>query len=190
MPKDGATHLIVTALETPRGEITIRPGQEPDWEQYRALRLEMLRLHPEAFLADYETTEARHASYWREALRNPGVMSMIFFALHEQQLVGMAYVQRRGGAKQQNNADIFSVYVKAEWRGLRIADALLERCALWAKRSNISILKLSVVNSNAAAIRCYERCGFVAYGTEPQAVFFDGKFYDDVLMARPLTESE
>lgn len=177
-------------LQTTRGEIVIRPGQEQDWQEYRSIRLEMLRAHPEAFLADYTTTEAYHASFWKERLHGPGPMQATFFAVYESELVGMAFVQRRSGVKTQHNAEVYSVYVKPEWRGMRIAGALLDRCALWAKRSGVTVLKLAVVDSNETAIHCYQENGFVAYGTEPHAVLMDGKYYDDVLMARILDASD
>ena len=173
-------------LETLRGSVVIRPGQVQDWQQYRTLRLEMLRAHPAEFLADYTTTEAYHASFWQERLRPPGPMQATFFAAQNGELVGMVHVQRRGGLKSQHNAEVYSVYVKPEWRGLRIAGALLDRCALWAKRNGVTVLKLTVVDSNKTAIHCFERNGFATYGTEPHAVLVDGNYFDDVLMARIL----
>lgn len=176
-----------TLFSTPRGSITIRYGNVQDAAHYRELRLEMLRLHPEAFLSDYATTVARPESFWQELLSKVGEMGMTFFATHDEQLIGMAHVQRRNGAKLSHSADVVSVYVRAEWRGLRIADALIEECANWARAHNVSILKLAVVRTNTSAERCYERCGFTVYGNEPQVVLFDGVMYDDLLMARPLS---
>jgi RimJ/RimL family protein N-acetyltransferase len=40
-----------------------------------------------------------------------------------------------------------------------------------------------VVTTNPAAIRCYTRCGFEVYGIEPQAIRYDGKNYNELLMA-------
>jgi len=41
---------------------------------------------------------------------------------------------------------------------------------------------LGVAAVNRPAIKCYERCGFRTYGTEPRAVFYQGKYYDEYLM--------
>jgi RimJ/RimL family protein N-acetyltransferase len=43
-----------------------------------------------------------------------------------------------------------------------------------------------VITPNTPAIRCYARCGFEVYGVEPQAIFYDNVFYDELLMAMKL----
>ena len=40
-------------LETPHGLLTLRQGRVVDAENFRMLRLEALRSHPEVFSADY-----------------------------------------------------------------------------------------------------------------------------------------
>jgi RimJ/RimL family protein N-acetyltransferase len=65
---------------------------------------------------------------------------------------------------------------------LHIAEALLERCTDWARERDVVILKLGVMANNEPAIRCYKRCGFNVYGTEPHALFYDGHYYDEFLM--------
>jgi RimJ/RimL family protein N-acetyltransferase len=49
---------------------------------------------------------------------------------------------------------------------------------------------LAVVTTNAAAISCYARCGFKVYGTEPQALYYDSVMYDELLMARILSDDQ
>jgi len=50
-------------------------------------------------------------------------------------------------------------------------------------------VNLHVYDFNQPAIRCYERCGFQTYGTEPQAIFHGGKYYDEYLMVRSVDRS-
>lgn len=175
-----------SVLTTARGSVTIRPAQMEDAPGYRDLRLEMLRLDPVAFSADLASAESQPSSYWGERLRGLGSSGMIYFAAHDDNLIGMCAVIRRNMPKTRHSADIFSVYVQSEWRGMKIAQALINQAVEWARAQNITILKLAVVNINQPAIRCYERCGFSVYGTEPQAVLYDGRMYDDLLMARVL----
>jgi hypothetical protein len=54
-------------------------------------------------------------------------------------------------------------------------------------RRPLTLAKLGVAAINLSAIRCYERCGFITYGTEPRAVYYDGKYYDEYLMYCLLT---
>jgi RimJ/RimL family protein N-acetyltransferase len=45
---------------------------------------------------------------------------------------------------------------------------------------------LSVVRDNVQALRLYKRLGFSEYGLEKNALKQDGRYYDEVLMARDL----
>lgn len=49
-------------------------------------------------------------------------------------------------------------------------------------------IDLRVLTTNARAIRCYERCGFVREGVQRDTVFLDGQWYSDVWMS--ILESE
>jgi RimJ/RimL family protein N-acetyltransferase len=69
---------------------------------------------------------------------------------------------------------------------LRLADGLVAACVNWARTLGVRIVKLAVVTTNTAAIRCYARCGFRVYGVEPQALYYDGVFHDELLMARTI----
>lgn len=44
-------------------------------------------------------------------------------------------------------------------------------------------VRLTVVATNKAAVRLYERAGFEQYGLERQALKIDHDYYDEVLMA-------
>ena len=170
-------------LTTPRGIITIRQAQESDAEAYRDLRLEGLRNHPEAFSADYEINEKQPMTYWVNRMRSLGDGTMMFFAVHQNNLIGMCGIFRGDSPKTQHSGTIVSVYIKSEWRGMLIADELIEACIEWARLHEIKIVKLGVAATNTPAIRCYARCGFTIYGTEPQAIYVDGAMHDELLMA-------
>lgn len=175
-----------TQITTPKGPITLRPGREADAPAYRALRLEALRNYPTAFGADYATNEAHPPSYWVERLRALGSQNMFYFATHNEALIGMCGIYRDNSPKTRHSATIISVYVQPEWRGLQIAEGLIERCCEWVRDQGVTIVKLAVVSTNLAAIRCYTRCGFRTYGTDPQAICYEGVMYDELLMARVL----
>lgn len=171
-------------ITTPRGLITIRPGQEADAPAYRELRLEALRNHPEAFSADYAANEGQPMTYWTERLRSLDSDGMMYFAVSDNKLIGMCAIYRGNSPKIQHSATLVSVYVQPAWRGWRIADGLITSCVEWARRQGVGIVKLGVVTANTAAIRCYARCDFKVYGIEPQAIYHAGVMYDELLMAR------
>ena len=83
-------------------------------------------------------------------------------------------------------AVIWGVYVIPQYRGLHIAEALIEECIAWGRAHGVSIVKLGVITSNTPAIRCYIRCGFTVYGVNPQSNYYNGKYFDELLMAKPI----
>lgn len=175
-----------TQITTPRGSIILRPAHEADAQAYRQLRLEALRNHPEAFSSDFTANEQKPMTHWEERLRSLGTENMILFALSADRLIGMCGVYRGNSPKTRHSATIVSVYVQLEWRGLQIAEGLINKCIEWARAQEIKILKLAVVTTNSAAIRCYTRCGFKVYGIEPQAILCNGSAYEELMMARVL----
>lgn len=170
---------------TPRGDITIREAKPSDVSQFRELRLHALQEAPTAFSADYDVNLNQPLSYWegRLAFDQYGT---IFFAEFENKLIGMTGIRRRESPKTKHGADIFSVYVRPQWRGLHIAEALIEACIEWAKAREVNIVKLGVLSSSTSAVRCYQRCGFAIYGTEPRGLFYNGQYYDGYLMYRDI----
>jgi RimJ/RimL family protein N-acetyltransferase len=56
----------------------------------------------------------------------------------------------------------------------------------WARAQQLRLVTLSVVTTNAAAIRCYVRCGFSVYGMDPEVIYHDGVYYDELLMVHKL----
>ena len=176
---------INQTLETPRGNITIREAAPSDVSQYRELRLHALENAPTAFSSDYQVNLNQPASFWerRLALDEYGT---IFFAEYENKLIGMTGIRRNESLKTQHSAEIISVYVRSEWRGLHIAEALIESCIEWAKARGVNIVKLGVISASTSAIRCYQRCGFTIYGTEPRGIFYEGQYYDGYLMYREI----
>jgi RimJ/RimL family protein N-acetyltransferase len=171
-------------ITTPHGLITIRPAQEADAQAYRDLRLEALRNHPEAFSADYAASEEQPMAYWTERLRSLGSDSMMVFAVVNDSLIGMCGIYRGNSPKTQHSATLVSVYVQPAWRGCRIAEGLITSCVEWARAQEIRVVKLAVVTTNTAAIRCYARSDFTVYGIEPQALYHAGVMVDELLMAR------
>ena len=176
---------VEPAVSTPRGRAIIRPGMEEDAAAYRELRLEALLNHPEAFSSDYETYLAKPLSFWTERLRfdHPDSSVMMFFAAQSQDLIGMCGVAHSRARKTRHSAYLVSMYVRPDWRGLRIAGGLVTACLDWARARGITIVKLGVAATNLPAIRCYARCGFQVYGIEAQAVYHEGVYYDELLMA-------
>ena len=163
----------------------IRAATEEDVELYRDLRLEALRLHPEMFGSDYETSAKRPLEKWKERLRrNDGVKSVTYLAFLDDVLIGMATIVRASSVKSRHNSNIFGVYVHPSYRKHGVGQGLLEACINWASERGIEIIKLAVVSSNSAAIGLYTRYGFSVYGLEPRVLRVNNRDYDELLMVR------
>ena len=170
-------------------KIEFRQSQAGDAPAYRALRLQALREHPEAFGADAVESEAITLDTWRSRLEpqpEASATAATFVAQAGEALVGMMTIVRMSGAKVQHSANIYAVYVDPAYRGQRIGQQLLALCADWAARRGVMQLKLSVTTSNQSARRLYERCGFELYGTDPAVLKVANTFYDEYLMVRTL----
>jgi putative acetyltransferase len=76
------------------------------------------------------------------------------------------------------------VNVAKPWRGRGVGTALITRAVEWAKRGGvIRRIELKVFTRNTTAIRLYERLGFALEGTRRRAVFKEGRYEDNHLMA-------
>jgi ribosomal protein S18 acetylase RimI-like enzyme len=179
---------MIKSTQTVRGTIVIREATMADIEQYRALRLFSLQESPLAFSADYQTSLNRPLEYWQNRLKQDEDSAQ-FVAEHEQTLIAMMGIVRGRVPKTKHSAEIYGVFVHPEWRGLRIAESLIESCIAWAKSKDVTIVKLGVNAENTSAVRCYQRCGFTIYGTEPRGTFQNGRYYDGHLMYRLLDNS-
>ena len=181
-------HPINKTIETSRGTINIREATPADVVQFRALRLNALQDSPTAFSADHDVNLNLPMSFW-EGRVTPDEHGKLFFAEYESQLIGMTGIRQGESPKTRHGGYIWGVYVRPEWRGLHIAEIFIEACIEWARMKGIDIVKLGVMTNNTSAIRCYERCGFTTYGTEPRGILYEGKYYDEYLMSRMLDNS-
>ena len=177
---------MIKSFDTLRGKVIIRDGNMGDVVQFRELRLFALQESPTAFSADYEINFNHLMSFWEGRLTFDE-HGTIFFVEQDSLLIGMIGIRKGETAKTKHGAYIWGVYIRTEWRGLHIAEELINACIEWAKAREVEIVKLGVMTVNASAIRCYERCGFTVYGTEPRGIFYEGKYYDEFLMYRDIT---
>jgi RimJ/RimL family protein N-acetyltransferase len=164
----------------------VRPGVEGDAGPLRALRLEALRLHPTDLTADPAAEAARPPEAWLDVIdRSTGEGTDVLFIADAAggRLVGMAGVYTNKSPKLAHAGVVWGVYVAGAYRCRGLGTALVRSCVEWARAKGLVTLRLAVNAENAAARRCYERCGFTPYGVEPSAVRWEGKLYDEVLMA-------
>lgn len=150
---------------------------------YRAIRLEGLERHPEAFGASFDAESAESLKFFAGRLTTASV----FGAFEGAMLQGVAGFFASTSAKERHKATLFGMYVRAAARGQGTGQRLVETVLEASARHYVSI-QLTVVTTNQAAQQLYERCGFECYGVEPRSLKVDGVYYDEALMYRPLDD--
>jgi ribosomal protein S18 acetylase RimI-like enzyme len=165
-----------------------------DVETYRALRLEMLRAHPDAFLTSAEEFEARSLdeiarSLGHDSSDHPETQILgAFDAVSpsvgaplplQAALVGSVGFSRLTRDKQRHLADIWGVYVRASARGQGAGKALFNLALKTLKGFGVELVQLGVGAHNVAARKLYASVGFVKTGVLPKALRVNGKTYDE-----------
>ena len=166
-------------------DLLIRPITPADVHAFRELRIEALHRHPVAFTADLAEVEQRSTDAWLEQVTDStgDGANLIMLADTGRGLAGMTGVYAPKHPKLAHSGTVWGVYVREDFRGRGVATQLLKASIDWARAKRLAILKLSAVQGNGTAVRCYERAGFVTYGIEPHVVQWEGRFYDETLMA-------
>lgn len=167
---------------TARLPFTIHRLGAADAENYRALRLEGLRNHPEAFGASWEEERGKPLAWFAERLERSAVFGGL---CDDVTLLAVAGLALPGTVKARHKGILWGMFVRAEARGTGLADALVARVIAEA-RGVVEEVKLTVGASNEAAIRLYSRAGFTQYGLEKRALKVGTRYYDELLMALPL----
>jgi RimJ/RimL family protein N-acetyltransferase len=167
--------------------IEIRAIRAEDLAAYKALRLEALRSHPEAYGSDYSEQVNEPDSFWEGRIRSSveGDASRIVVAADAGGgLAGMAGVFRDGGVKLRHSAVLVAVYVAPRWRGRRLADAMVGEAVAWCAGVGVRIVRLAVATGNVPAIRCYQRCGFQVCGVQSEVIRVGDTYHDELMMWR------
>lgn len=141
---------------------TIRQLHPDDWQMFRILRLEALRLEPAAYASTLSDWADLTESDWQDRLN----ANVVFAAFDGSNAVGLAGLRPDGA--------VIMVYVRAAARGQGHAQSLMGAVRQAAQARNMPRLWLHVASDNDAARHLYERLGYIAEGCEGQ----------DIVMAR------
>lgn len=169
--------------------MAIRALTPADAAAYRALRLDMLALHPDAFTSDAEEEALRPLAWTAQRLASaPDKPHELWLGAWEgAALLGCVGLSGRYRAKERHNATVVGMMVRPQARGQglgrQLLAALLERARAMPTLAQID---LSVTQGNDSAQRLYEAVGFTVFGVHPAAIQVGGRYYAKLLMALPL----
>lgn len=134
---------------------------EPDhWRSHRDIRLEMLRDSPDAFWVTLAEETALTEAQWRDQLQR----SWLVQVREGETVIGSAGLGPHWEPGREQTATLWGMYVTPAARGRGVGELLVHAVLAEARRRGHADIVLEVVNTNAAAIALYERCGFVATG--------------------------
>ena len=145
-------------------EITYRRLAYQDSDQYREIRLESLKLHPESFGSNYEEQKAMPKLMFQKAIEQPYDDRFIIGAFNHCNLIGITgfipFVFEKED-EYKNTGTIIQVYVKASFRSKGIGFNLMNKAVKEAfQLPYIQKIILGVRKDNISAIRVYQKIGF------------------------------
>jgi ribosomal protein S18 acetylase RimI-like enzyme len=164
-------------MSQPSGSFEIRRLSCDDALAYRALRLESLERHPDAFGASLDDERQMSGDDMIDRLAR----STVFGAFDAEGLAGTAGWYRMTGDKLSHRGALWGMYVRPRARRRGLGEALVHH-VLDDARGNVEQIHLTVTTVNEPAHRLYERMGFVSYGLEPRALKVGGDYLDEVMM--------
>ena len=167
----------------------IRELGEGDALAYRTLRLRALKEHPTAFVSSYEQQrEWPLETFAQRLLRTfDSADSFNLRCFVEGNLVGTVGFYREKGLKRMHVGAIVGMHVAAEHQGNGYGRALLDAALERARQMpGLAVIHLGVESTNERAKSLYASFGFETYGIEKLAIFVDGVYFDEDLMALQL----
>lgn len=168
---------------------TIRRLGSDDAPAWASLRSEALQTHPLAFGASVPDDPALLVE---TALgRLSAAESVIFGAFVGGQLVGIAGLLREQGRKERHKCYVWGMYVDPSFRrlgaGRLLLDAAIDQARAW---HGVEQIGLSVSTVAVEARSMYEARGFRAWGVEPRALCWEGRYADEIHMTLNLRGSD
>jgi GNAT superfamily N-acetyltransferase len=135
--------------------VEIRRARVADADDYSKIRLEALRVAPDAFGSVHEDVAKFPTSRFEEQLRN----GCFFLALDDGEVIGTSsYAQF--SLNRRRHAGLYGMFVTPRWQGQRVAAELVNAVRQQARLDGYRELYLSVNPSMARAVAFYEREGF------------------------------
>ena len=144
---------------------------DADAADYRSLMLHAFTHEPDAFTSTTAERSALPLTWWQSRIgAAPDSPEVVFGAFCEGVLVGAAGLSREQRERTRHKAILFGMYVAPGFRNLGLGRKLV-RAVLGQARElqGLKLVQLTVTDTNLAAVKLYESCGFLSFGIEPFA---------------------
>ena len=148
-----------------KDKIVIKQLAIDDWQDFKKIRLESVRLHNDVLGMSYDVESDKEDSYWKDTLSD--IYNGAVFGLYdEEKIIGLTAVFRH----RKHSADttiLCMVYIREGHRGQDLSDLLFGACINWSKsQEGINRIWVGHRAGNEASRRANQRHGFVLISTE------------------------
>ena len=138
----------------------VRETATDDWPALRQIRLAALQDAPDAFASTYAREETLDEAAWRARISRGGSFLAYVQEISASEPVGLV----GGHETEPGTVGLISMWVRPQARGHGVGEALIAAVLDWAQARHARSVHLWVTETNKAARRLYERCGFKPTG--------------------------
>ncbi|WP_265457489.1 GNAT family N-acetyltransferase [Enterococcus sp. HY326] len=169
----------------------IRNLTQKDAAAYHQFRLQALQETPEAFAVTYQQEKAYTEEQIQKRLADKN-QKMVLGFFNNQNLVGIVGCYQEKGLKLAHKGVIFGMYLLPEFRKKGYSQQLLQQLLTEIPQAfpMIEQVSLCVNAENLAAVHLYQKLGFKEYGYEKNALKWNNRYYDEMLMFKLIGEGQ
>jgi putative acetyltransferase len=129
-----------------------------------------------------EHVSREQKSQWVKSIDDPEVLWVM--AEIDGEFVGSLSLARYGNLEKSKHVRILGMGVSKAFRRKGVGRALMDYAIKWARRKKLVKILLTVFSTNTAAIRMYEKFGFVREGVMQKQFRIMGRYVDEVAMGK------
>ena len=130
------------------------------------------------------TEEVTHEQRERYRKRLTSEDQLHLCRIVDERVVGILDLTPYRGIKRAKHVAGLGMLLLEEYRGLGIGSGLMEAALSWAPEHGFVKISLSVFSNNEAAIRLYQKFGFLEEGRLKQQFKIMDEYVDEVLMGK------
>ncbi len=158
----------------------------------KEIKLEAFDKEPYAFNASKEDAIFWPDSYWFNMSEQYRLQQSKFarFAEINNQIVGIVTAEIMLLPKNRHTAEIYDVYVKKEYRGQGISKKLIGNIIeAVLQNSEVTKLRLAVIETQKSAIKIYKELGFEQVGTFKKDIKVNDEYFDKIWMEKFISKT-
>lgn len=157
--------------------------QPERWKEFRDLRLEALKLHPQTFVSLFEEEVEFSPSQWQSFLIQDKY-EYLFVQDRNRNLVGMGALVWHPGKKYVHMAELGSVFIKSEFRRQKAFTQLFNSLEAVGKQRDLEKLISYCATGNVSSVSAYVKNGFKIVGNLSKQMKNNGEYIDEYILEK------